>query len=111
MTKFDFTPGGNVAYFMTGPAGEIEPGWWHFTLIEAPHRIEFDNGIADETGAPRAGVPSMIVRVILSEVTPETTRMTVLTEFPSIEAMETFMTMGIKEGLSAAIGQMDVLFV
>jgi hypothetical protein len=80
-------------------------------LIEAPHRIEFDNGIADETGAPRAGVPSMIVRIILSEVTPETTRMTVLTEFPSIEAMETFMTMGIKEGLSAAIGQMDVLFV
>jgi hypothetical protein len=36
--------------------------------------------------------------------------MVVETQFPSTEAMEIFLTMGMKEGLSSAIGQMDVLF-
>jgi uncharacterized protein YndB with AHSA1/START domain len=110
MTLFEFVPGGKVSYFMSGPAGEVEPGWWQFTLIEAPHRIEFDNGIADEGGLPRKDMPSMKVRVALDEAAPGTTRMVVETQFPSTEAMEIFLTMGMKEGLSSAIGQMDVLF-
>jgi uncharacterized protein YndB with AHSA1/START domain len=109
MTVFEFNPGGNVSYYMTGPAGEIERGWWHFTSIEAPYRIEFDNGIADESGSPRPGVPSMKVRAALREETAGATRMTVVVQFPSTEAMELFMTMGMKEGISAAISQMDAL--
>jgi len=110
MTLFEFEPGGDVRYFMSGPAGEIAPGWWHLTLIEAPHRIEFDNGVADDTGSPRKDLPSMKVRVALSEETPGTTRMVIETLFPSTEAMETFLTMGMKEGLTGAVSQMDVLF-
>ncbi len=51
----------------------------------------------------------MIVRVVLSEQMSRRTRMSVESVFPSAEVMERFLTMGMEEGMSLAIGQIDEL--
>jgi uncharacterized protein YndB with AHSA1/START domain len=109
VTRYDFTPGGDVSYYMSGPSGDLSRGWWRFVTIEPLHGIEFENGIADETGAPHPSMPAMIVRVVLSEQMSRRTRMSVESVFPSAEVMERFLTMGMEEGMSLAIGQIDEL--
>ena len=109
VTKHDFSVGGEVSYHMTGPNGDLSRGWWHIAAIEAPYRIEFANGIADETGAPHPDMPAMVVRVTLSEEASQRTRMSIESTFPSVEAMETFLSMGMQEGMSLAVGQIDAL--
>ena len=37
---------------MTGPDGEKARGWWQITAIDAPTRLEFDDGFADDSGEP-----------------------------------------------------------
>lgn len=103
----DLTPGGGVSYFMTGPEGDQPHGWWRVTEVDAPRRLEFENGLADNTGAPNPDMPSMTVRVTLSEQPTGGTRMEIETAFPSLPAMEQFMSMGMEEGMTSAVSQMD----
>ena len=49
------------------------------------------------------------MQVDLSERPGGGTRMAIVTTFPSTEAMEQLLTMGMEEGLTAAMGQMDDL--
>ena len=109
VTAYDFTPGGDVSYHMTGPAGDLARGWWRFIAIEPTHRIEFDNGVADDTGSPDPNMPAMVVRVAISEKASGGTQMSVESVFPSAEAMERFMAMGMREGMSSAIASIDAL--
>ena len=51
----------------------------------------------------------MRMQVDLSERSGGGTRMAIVTTFPSTEAMEQLLTMGMEEGLTAAMGQMDDL--
>ena len=103
----DLTPGGGVSYFMTGPEGDQPHGWWRVTEVDAPRRLEFENGLADNTGVPNPDMPSMTVRVTLSEQPTGGTRMEIETAFPSLPAMEQFMSMGMEEGMTSAVSQMD----
>ncbi len=113
----DLTPGGRVTYFMTGPDGDKHAGWWRLIDVEEPHRIEFEDGFADDSGQPNPDMPTMTIRVALAERSTGTgtgtgtggdgTRMTIETTFPSAEAMERLAEMGMEEGLRAALGQVD----
>src|SRR5581483_7050295 len=85
----DLSPGGHVGYYMTGPAGDKPHGWWRITAVDAPRRLEFEDGFADRSGGG--------------------TRMVIVTTFPSAEAMEQLIAMGMEEGLSGAMGQIDAL--
>ncbi len=105
----DLTPGGRVTYFMTGPDGDQPRGWWRVLTVAAPHRLEFEDGFADDAGDPNPDMPVMIIRVTLNEQPNGGTRMAIETIFPSPEAMEQIVTMGMEEGMSAAIGQIDEL--
>ena len=105
----DLTPGGHVAYFMTGPEGDKPHGWWRVLSVEAPHRLEFEDGFADDAGDPNPDMPTMTIRVALDEQAGGTTRMTIETTFPSKESMEQLISMGMEEGMTAAVGQIDGL--
>ncbi|MFI5035697.1 MAG: SRPBCC domain-containing protein [Acidimicrobiales bacterium] len=107
--EHDLTPGGRVRYYMTGPGGDRHDGWWRVVDVDAPSRLEFENGLAGDDGEPRPGTPAMIVRVELSERASGGTRMDVVATFASLEAMELFLGMGFREGFAAAIGQVDDL--
>ena len=104
----DFVPGGKASYYMTGPDGEKGWGWWRFTAIEAPHRLEFDDGFADENGHP---VPSMGTShaVMELEAIDNRTRMTIVSTFDSAEALEKVLAMGMEEGMKQALAQIDAI--
>lgn len=53
----------------------------------------------------------MIARVTLREEPGGGTSMEIRSTFPSIEATQQMITMGMQEGMSAALGQIDVLLV
>ena len=105
---FEFEPGGAASYYMTGPEGEKPRGWWRFTSIERPHRLEFDDGFADENGEPVAEVGSGHATVTLEDLGGRT-RMTIQSTFESEEQMTTMLEMGMEEGMKEAAGQIDAL--
>jgi uncharacterized protein YndB with AHSA1/START domain len=47
--------------------------------------------------------------VTIEEVGTGRTRMTVANEFPSLEAMDQVLAMGMEEGMVAAMGQIDAI--
>jgi uncharacterized protein YndB with AHSA1/START domain len=106
--KHDLTSGGEVTYFMTGPAGERSRGWWRIGSVDPPRSLEFTDGFADQDGTPIAGVPTTAVRVALSEHDGGT-RMVVRSIFGSREQMERLDSMGAIEIFQQTVGQMDAL--
>ncbi len=105
----ELTPGGRVTYVMTGPEGDQHGGWWRVLAVEPPHRLEFEDGFADSAGDPNPDLPTTIARVALSESEDGRTTMSIETTFPTLEAMEQILAMGMEEGITLAIGQIDAL--
>ncbi|MET4636833.1 SRPBCC domain-containing protein [Mycetocola sp. 2940] len=104
--RLDFEPGGDVRYYMTGPEGEKPRGWWKFVDISAPHRLEFDEGFAGDDGEPLD--PDDGARCVVTlEEEEGVTRMTFVTTFRSTEQLQQMSDMGMEEGLTEAIGQID----
>ncbi len=105
----DLTPGGLVTYYMTGPEGDRYRGWWRVLAVEAPRHLEFEDGFSDEEGNPNPEMPTVNVTVELREERGGRTEMTLETVFPSQEAMEQLIAMGMEEGITGALGQIDQL--
>jgi uncharacterized protein YndB with AHSA1/START domain len=106
--EHDLTPGGAVSYFMTGPEGEKDRGWWRVTSVNPPTSLEFTDGFADQDGTPIADMPITTVHMQLTEHAGGT-RMELRSVFDSREQMEQLVSMGAVEGLQQAVGQMDSL--
>ncbi|MGV8966479.1 MAG: SRPBCC family protein [Cellulomonas sp.] len=104
--QHDVVVGGASRYYMTGPDGERAHGWWRFVAIDEPHSFEFEDGFADADDVPDATMPTTVARVDLLETT-HGTRMTITTRFATLEQMEQLVAMGMVEGMSAAMGQID----
>lgn len=79
--------------------------------VESPHHLEFEDGFADSAGEPNPNMPTMTVRVSLEELEGGGTTMAIVTTFPSLEAMEELITMGMEEGMTLAVGQIDDLLI
>ncbi len=107
--RHEFRVGGSSRYHMTGPDGEKARGWWTITAIDAPHRLEFDDGFAGDDGEPAPDSEPTRAVVTLEEVEGGT-RMTVVTTFVSPEQLDQMMGMGMLEGMTLALGQLDALF-
>jgi uncharacterized protein YndB with AHSA1/START domain len=105
----DLVPGGSVTYYMTGPEGDRHRGWWRITAVEAPRRLAFQDGFADADGNPSPDQPVTAVEVSLTDRTGGGTRMEIRSTFPSTEAMEQMLAMGMAEGLTESVGQIDAL--
>jgi len=108
--QHDFVVGGWCRYHMTGPEGEKSRGWWTFTAIDAPHRLEFDDGFADENGDPVTTMDSMHMAITLEDVGGKT-RMTSVMTFTSADQLEQLLEMGMEEGARQAMGQIDEVLV
>ena len=105
-TRHDMAVGGQSNYYMTGPDGTKSRGWFRFLAVEPPKRIEVEDGFADESGAPNDSMPTM--RMTFSfEPTDHGSRSRIVTKFPSVEAMEELVKMGMMEGMRSAMGQID----
>jgi uncharacterized protein YndB with AHSA1/START domain len=104
--EHDLTPGGTMAYHMTGPDGDEPHGWWKVLVVDPPRHLELEDGFADADGSPNPDMPTMHMSVEITAADPGS-RMSITTTFPSAEAMEQLVSMGMDEGMSEALGQID----
>ncbi|WP_258725175.1 SRPBCC family protein [Cellulomonas sp. NS3] len=104
----DLTVGGRATYYMTGPDGEKARGWWRFDSVDEPWSLAFEDGFSDDEGNPSDSMPTLRAQVVLEEI-PEGTRMTVTSRFQTAEQMQQLVEMGMVEGLTGAMGQIDTI--
>lgn len=107
-TRHDLTPNGQSRYHMTGPKGEIAPGWWTTLEVEAPTRLLIADGFSQPDGEPDPYMPTMRLEVSFDAIDTGT-RMTILTRFTDVEQLEKVAAMGMVEGMTGALGQIDAL--
>lgn len=106
--EHEATVGARSSYVMTGPDGEKARGYWRVTKVEEPTRFEFDDGFADDDGNPVDSLGITHAVVTLAEVDGRT-RMIVRSTFESLEQLEQMVQMGMEEGMTQAMGQIDAL--
>ena len=107
VVEHDLTSGGTVSYYMTGPEGDQHRGWWRVLEAAPPRRLVIEDGFADADGTPNPGMPTTVMRVDIADRDGGGVRMTIASQFPSVEAMEQLVAMGMEEGMTLALGQID----
>jgi uncharacterized protein YndB with AHSA1/START domain len=108
-TAHDLAPGGRVAYHMTGPSGDQPHGYWDVVEADPPRWLVFVDGFAHEDGTPNDDFPRNEGRVTIEALDAGRTRMSIESIFPTAEAMEQVLAMGMEEGLTQAVGQIDAI--
>ena len=108
-TSHDLTPGSRVEYHMTGPEGDQPKGYWDVLEVEPPRRLVYRDGFANDDGTPNDALPRNEGHVTIEAVGDGRTRMSIESIFPSTEAMEQVLAMGMEEGLTQAVGQIDAI--
>ncbi|MFY7921813.1 MAG: SRPBCC family protein [Gemmatimonas sp.] len=105
-TRHDMAVGGFSHYHMTGPDGTVARGWWRYLAITPYQQIDLEDGFADEHGTPNTDLPSMRMSFFF-ESTDTGSRFRSVTHFPSLDAMEQLVAMGMMEGMRSAMSQID----
>lgn len=108
-TRHDLAPGSHVEYHMTGPDGDQPHGFWDIVETDPSRRLVFVDGFANDDGSPNDEFPRSTVVATISAIDERRTRMSIETRFPSIEAMEQLVAMGMEEGMTRAVGQIDAI--
>lgn len=104
--RHDVFVGGRSAYFMTGPEGERSSGFWEFLAVDDGKFFEVRDGFAGEDGAENTAMPSM--RMTFSfDATENGSRLITTTHFGSLDQLEQLLGMGMEEGMTSAMGQID----
>ena len=107
--SFDLRPGARVAYHMTGPTGDQPRGWWEIVEVNPPSSLVFLDGFADDEGRPNPDMPVGTAKVKIEDVGGGRTRMSIESLFPDEKAMELNLSMGMEEGMTQAVGQIDAI--
>lgn len=71
--------------------------------------LAFDDGFADDDGEPHPDMPVTHAVVTLEPVGEGRTRQTLVSTFPSLEALEELAAIGMEEGMRQAMGQADAI--
>ena len=108
-TRHDLAPGSRVEYHMTGPEGDQPKGYWDVVEVEPPHRLVVRDGFRNDDGTDNTDLPGNEFLVTIRESGEGRTRMSIESRFPSREAMEQLLAMGMEEGLTQAVGQIDAI--
>jgi len=107
-SRHDMAAGGRSYYAMTGPDGEQSHGYWNFLAVDEEKGFEVEDGFATAPGEPNPEMPSMRM-VFAFEPTDTGSRVTTVTHFNSLEQLSQLIEMGMEEGMTAAMGQMDAV--
>jgi uncharacterized protein YndB with AHSA1/START domain len=104
----ELKPGGRTTYFMTGPEGDKYPGYWQITSVDEPSSFAFDDGFADLEFQPNPELP-VSKNVYTFAEHDGGTRARFVSTFESAAALQQVLDMGIVEGSTLAINQIDDL--
>ncbi len=104
----ELSVGARCTYFMTAPDGHRYHGFWEITEIDEPNRFCFEDGFADADFNAVTDMP--VARSEYRFEAIETgTRATFTSTYASREALEKVLAMGVVEGATSAINQIDAL--
>ena len=109
VTSHDLRAGGRVEYHMTGPSGDQPRGYWEVDEVQPPHRLTFRDGFLNDDGSVNPDLPTTVALVTIEDAGNGQTRMSIESHFPSTEAMEQLLAMGMEEGMKQAVGQIDAI--
>lgn len=104
----DLSPGGRVTYFMTSPEGDKHAGYWNVLTVDEPRSFSFEDGFCDADFVPNADLPVSTSVFTFTELEGRTTA-TYVSTYASAEALQQVLDMGVIEGASSAINQIDDL--
>jgi len=104
----DLVPGGRTTYYMTGPEGDKHAGYWLIAAVEEPRGFTFDDGFADLDFNPIPDMPVSKNDFTFAEHDGGT-RAVYASTYASAQALRQVLDMGIVEGASLAIHQIDAL--
>jgi len=104
----DLRPGGRMTYYMTSPEGEKHAGYWEIRTVDEPAGFTFDDGFAhsDLTPNPEMPVSRNEFRFAAHD---GGTRATYVSTYATADALQMVLDMGVVEGASSAINQIDAL--
>jgi uncharacterized protein YndB with AHSA1/START domain len=100
--------GSRCTYFMTSPEGERHGGWWLITDVDEPHRFSFDDGFADADFNPQSELP-VGHNDYRFEADGDGTVATYVASYDTTEALQQVLDMGMEQGATLAINQIDDL--
>lgn len=100
--------GARTTYYMTGPEGDKYYGYWILTQIDEPNGFSFDDGFADAEFKPNPDMPVSKNHFEFQAI-ESGTRATYVSTYATREALEQVLAMGVVEGATAAINQIDDL--
>jgi uncharacterized protein YndB with AHSA1/START domain len=108
--RHQLVPGGQSRYHMTGPEGEHAPGWWTTLETDAPNRLLIEDGFSLPDGEPDPDMPTMRLEATFDPLGDGSrTRMTILARFVDLAQLEKVAAMGMVEGMTGALGQIDAI--
>lgn len=105
VTRHELVAGGTVQYHMTSPDGERHHGLWQVLEVREHALLRVRDLFADADGAPDPSMPAGEMVVEFSPSPPSATLMAMTVTYPTREALEQVLAMGMVEGLTAAAGQ------
>lgn len=105
----DLVPGGRMTYYMTSPEGEKYYSYWTVLEVREPSGFDFKDGFAlDETFAPNPEMPEALNSYTFAP-TGGGTRATFVGTYATAEDLQKVLDMGVVEGSTQAINQIDDL--
>jgi uncharacterized protein YndB with AHSA1/START domain len=106
--SFDFREGGRWDYYMLGPDGTKSWSFAEFESIDPQKSFSAKDGFSDEQGNINTDMPVMHWRVEFQEE-GDGTKVKVATTFESEEDMQKIISMGMEEGFTMALNNLEEL--
>lgn len=107
-TRHDMFSGGRSDYVMTGPDGSTSAGYWEFLDVADGESFSVTDGFANDDGTPNDGMPTCRMHLTF-HTTDAGSQFRCVTSFPSLEALQQLIGMGMQEGMTAALGQLETV--
>lgn len=98
--------GARSTYYMTSPEGEKFAGVWHITDVDEPRSFSFRDAFADENFVENDSMP-VSESTYAFEAGGAGTKATFTSTYATVEALQQVLDMGVEEGATAAINQID----
>jgi uncharacterized protein YndB with AHSA1/START domain len=108
-TALDIRAGGRAAYYMTGPEGDTPAGYWDILEVDPPRRLHARDGFANADGSPNNDIAPSEMYVTIEPLGEGRSRMSIQSVFPDTATMEQNLAMGMEQGLTEAVGQIDAI--
>ena len=104
----DVLAGGRITFFM-GTDHERHDSTWEVVAADPPRHLELRDAEVDEDGHPADGNEMTAMVITFDERDGGGAVMAIRTSFDSLAGMEQMLAMGIEEGMTVMLSQIEVV--